>query len=213
MAKFPEPPAPDRLARIPPERIVLEQDTLLWRVYFRGGPFPGVWNALRDFGPTTARLDHHLMDTEGKSHRQTRRILYAALDGVTCLAEVFQRTRLIDRHARDPWLVGFAQACPLELLDLGGVWPTRAGASMALNTGPRAWARRWSQAIHAAYPGRHGLCYPSSMHANRPAMALYERAEAAGALPIRPMFHRALADPALFTLLRNTAIDLGYRLA
>lgn len=212
MAKFPDPSAPDRLARTPPERVVMEQGTLLWRVYFRGGPSPGVWNAMRDFGPTTARFDHHLPDPEGKPHRQARKILYAALDGVTCLAEVFQRTRLIDRHAHDPWLVGFALERSLELLDLGGTWPTRAGASMALNSGPRPRARRWSQAIHAADPGLHGLYYPSSMHAKRPAVVLYERAEAAGALPARPMFHRALADPALFTLLRNTAIDLGYRL-
>ncbi len=212
MAKFPDPPPPNRLARTPPERVVLESGTLLWRVYFRGGPYPGVWNAMRDFGPTMARFDHHLMDKDGRPHQQARKILYAALDGVTCLAEVFQRTRLIDRHAHDPWLVGFALDRSLELLDLTGTWPTRAGASMALNTGPRPRARRWSQAIHAAYSGMHGLYYPSSMNANRPAVVLYERAEIAGVLPTRPMFHRALADPALFTLLRNTAIDLGYRL-
>ena len=45
-------------------------------------------------------------------------------------------TRVIDRTAHDPWLVAFELLQPLNLLDLTGVWPTRAGASMALNTGP-----------------------------------------------------------------------------
>ncbi len=44
--------------------------------------------------------------------------------------------------------------------------------------------------------------------ANRPAVALYERA--ISAVPTAPAFHRPLSDPTLLTLLRNVARDLGY---
>jgi len=54
-------------------------------------------------------------------------VLYAALEATTCLAEVFQRRRSIDVGRREPWLVGFETGADLRLLDLTGVWPTRAG--------------------------------------------------------------------------------------
>jgi len=78
------------------------------------------------------------------------------------------------------------------LLDLTGPWPTRAGASQALSSGPRSRAREWSRRIYEDYPMIEGLYYPSSMHGARyAAVALYERAESS--LPPRPSFHRALA--------------------
>lgn len=55
-----------------------------------------------------------------------------------------------------------------------------------------------------------GLWYGSSMHANAPAAALYERAE--DSLPRTPSFHRALDDPLLRTALENTAAEIGYDL-
>jgi hypothetical protein len=48
------------------------------------------------------------------------------------------------------------------------------------------------------------------MHGNRPAVALYERAQAA--LPPHPRFHRALADPLLLPLLRRVVVAIGYDL-
>lgn len=81
---------------------------------------------------------------------------------------------------------------------------------MALNSGRRDRARRWSQAIYAAYPQAGGLWYPSSMHANRPAVALYERSQPA--VGGNPIFHRALADGVLVAPLRQAGADLGYEL-
>jgi hypothetical protein len=195
LPKFPAPP-PD-LGRIRPE----------WRVYARGGDHPGVWNGFRRYGPVdTARFDHHLPPPR----EQERAILYAARDIPACLAEAFQATRTINRTRRAPWLVGFRTAAPLPLLDLHSAWPTRAGASMAIASGRRDRARRWSQAIYAAYPAAQGLWYPSSMYAARPCGALYERA--AGALPARPSLHLALADPRLDAPLQHVAADINYRL-
>jgi len=48
------------------------------------------------------------------------------------------------------------------------------------------------------------------MHGNEPCLVLYERAE--DALRDRPDFHRPLADPVLFDVLRNAGANLGYEL-
>lgn len=203
MPKFPEPPA--RLTA-PPVVQTLSAGHRLWRIYFTGGAYPATWNGFRFFGPTSSRFDHQT----DPPRVQTRGILYAAAHPVTCLAEVFQATRLIDRSSGAPWLVGFDLAHDVELLDLTGVWPTRAGASMAINTGPRPRARRWSRSIYATYTTLTGLSYPSSMHATAPSVALFERARSA--LPNAPVFNRALADPALAARLGTAAATLGYRL-
>jgi len=129
---------------------------------------------------------------------------------LTCLAEVFQIPRSIDRRADEPWLVGFELTRDVKLLDLSGLWPTKAGASMKINSGDRPRAQRWSRQIHGAYPKVEGIYYPSSMHANQPAVALYERAVTS--IPVSPLFHRALADPLLLLALKNAAADLGYGL-
>ncbi|MBI2922795.1 MAG: RES family NAD+ phosphorylase [Planctomycetes bacterium] len=198
MPKFPAPPRPLTAA---PDVVRLKPGHLLWRISFLKGIPPATWSDFRFFGPTHARFDPRL---------QTRGILYAADAPLTCLAEVFQATRTIDRASGAPWLAGFELRRAVDLLSLCGAWPTRAGASMALNTGPRPRARPWAQAIYAAYPRLQGLRYPSSMHANRSAAALFERARAA--LPAAPAFHRALADPALLPRLSAAAARIGYRL-
>ena len=207
MPKLPNPPPVSRLRELGPDLHTLPAQTELWRVYFRGSEHSASWSTFRIFGPNAnARFDHHLPPPSA----QQRGILYAATHVATCLAEVFQKTRVIDTVHREPWLVGFATAAPVSLLDLTGAWPTVAGASMAINSGPRPRARLWSRAIYDAYPQVDGLWYASSMNANRPAVALYERAQRA--LPPEPTVHRALADPLLQVSLRNVAADLGYSL-
>lgn len=205
MAKFPEPPAPSQLRAIDPDLKVVPPGILLWRIYFRDGKFPARWNDLRFYGPlSTARFDHHLEPC----HEQDRGIFYAAFDYETCIAEVFQDTRVIDRKRNAPWLAGFPLGKELILLDLTGSWPTRAGASMSMNSGPRPRARRWSQAIYRTYPMVQGLYYCSSMNRNEPAVAVYERA--LPARPRHPAFNRALAEPDLAEIIDLCAGNLGY---
>lgn len=209
MAKLPNPPAD--LARIPPELKRLPAGTKLWRIYRRGGRHPVLWNTFRSYGPSkAARFDHHLLDENGAPHLQDRGILYAAVEIATCLAESFQGTRQISREDEEPWLAGFELRLDVVLLDLTGIWPTRAGASMAINSGPRSRSRLWSLAAYKAYPGVQGLYYASSMHANRPSLALYERARPA-LLPV-PFFNRPLSDPALLGDLDWIAQSLDYDL-
>ena len=210
VAKLPEPPSPTAMRGVPPDAEVLPTGTRLYRIYFRGGRHPGGWNLFRGFGPLpSARFDHH---TEPPGTKE-RAILYAALweDAVaTCVAEAFQEGRLLDTRLRDPQLAAFSLAEDVTLLSLRGRWPTRAGASANINSGPRPRCRRWSRAIYEAYPGVSGLLYASSMNGNRPAVALYERA--AHALPTAPDFNRPLSDAALLVPLERIASSLGYDL-
>lgn len=206
MPKFPEPPPAAVLAALGPDVHVLPAGTELWRVYFQGGRHPTTWDRLRAFGPTNARFDPHLPPPRV----QDRKVLYGASDGPVCVAEVFQETRVIDRAANDPALVGFAVTRALTLLDLTGVWPTRAGASVAINSGTRLRAQRWARAIYEAFPALDGIHYASSMFGNASAVALFERAE--DALPDFPFLHRRLDDPLLDGVLRNVAARIGYLL-
>lgn len=203
MAKFPEPPT--HLAVVA-QVVKVPAGSRIFRVYAAAGRHPASWNTFRSFGPTQSRFDHH----DPPPRPQAKAILYGADDPTTCLAEYFQATRVVDRNANQPWLVGFDLQRDVQLLDLTGTWPTQAGASMAINSGPRPRARRWSRVIHASYPAVEGLLYASSMHANRRCFALYERAQAA--LPGAPVFHRALSDPALLPRLDAAALRIGYDL-
>jgi hypothetical protein len=206
MARFPEPPAAGALAaRLPEEIKALPAGTVLWRIYRRGGEYATAWNQFRHWGPVpNGRFDHH---TE-PPREQKRGILYAGEQIQICLVEVFQDAGTIERSRHRPWLVGFALGRELSLLDLTGTWPTRAGASMAINSGRRDRARAWSRRIYEDYPALDGLYYPSSMGGNKPIVALYERAR--DALPARPVFHRALADPALNRAVVKAAVAFNY---
>jgi hypothetical protein len=206
LARFPPPPPADELARVPAIWHNLPVGTLLWRVYFRRGAHPTTWNAFRDYGLVGARFDHHARPPR----EQARAIYYAARSGRTCLAEVFQQTRVIDVSADAPALSAFHLQRPVRLLDLRGLWPTRAGASLALSTGSHPRARAWSRAIWAAYPETDGLWYASAMDGGAPAIALYERA--VDALPTAPSFSAALAEPGLNVMLARAAAELNYRL-
>jgi len=203
LPKFPEPPD---LRGIDPVWHELPAGTLLWRLYRRGGPHPLSWDEFRRFGPVrTARFDHHQLPARVKD----RGILYLATHGPTSLAEAFQDARAIDPWEHEPWLVGFDTQAPLRLLDLTGSWPTRAGASMAISTGRRDRARRWSQAIFDTYLDAAGLWYPSSMDANRPCVALYERGQ--HGIPSNPRLHAALGDPKLAVVVHRAAARFSYR--
>jgi hypothetical protein len=209
VAKLPEPPAPEVLAALGPDVHVLRSGTRVWRIYFQAGAHPTTWAQLRSWGPSDARFDHHVPPPSV----QARRILYGAVGpkaALSTIAEVFQATRVVERGRRSPAVVAFETEEKLRLLDLTGTWPTRAGASMALSSGRRDRARDWSRAIYAAFPDVDGILYASSMNANEPCVALYERATRA--MPRHPVFHRLLSDPAIFRMLKNACATCGYLL-
>jgi hypothetical protein len=136
--------------------------------------------------------------------------MYAGRDLATCVAEVFQGSRVVDRFAGDRFLAAFRLTRSIRLLDLTGDWPTRAGASQALASGPRPRAQAWARAIYETYPGLEGIWYPSSMHGGHPAIALFERAESA--VPATPELDVPLSHPGLLADLTRAASLLGYLL-
>ena len=208
MEKFPDPPSQRALSELDPDVYVLQPGVTLWRIFRRGGAYPTAWDQFRYWGPvSTARFDHHLPPPR----LQGRGMLYAATQVITTVAEVFQDGRSIDVALGEPWLVGFRLEEPVALLNLTGEWPTAAGASMNMTpSAARARARRWARAIYGAYPQLGGLWYGSSMHANTPCAALFERAE--HLMPDAPRVLLPLSDPHLGGDLRSFAHRLNYRL-
>ena len=209
MPKLPNRPDSDRLRAREPSLISIPAGSVVHRVYRRGGAYPTLWNAFRFFGPTSARFDHQLPDEGGGPSEQKRGVLYAATDIVTALAEAFQQGRTVNRLANGPWLVSFALASELMLLDLTGTFSASVGASMKLVSGPTLYSQNWSRGFYDCYPGIHGLYYFGSL-TNRPVIALYERALDAGVFPTTTSAHRSLDDPLLIEPLRNACRTIGY---
>ena len=212
MAKFPNSPGKEALLQLTPALYTLNAGTTLARVYYSRSSYAQAWNQFRFYGPLNSRWDHHLPDAAGGPKQQGRGIYYAARDAKTCLAEVFQATRRIDRVFQAPWLVMFATMAPVVLLDLTGDFATRVGASMAIHSGHRAKARGWARDLYEAFPEAQGILYAASMHGGAPAVALNERALRTALFPAHPLFHRALADDLMVDPLKHAARDLGYAL-
>lgn len=160
MPKLPRVPDRARLEALKPGLMSLPAGQQLSRVYFRTGRHPVRWYDLRYFGPVhSARFDHHEPASDGSGQLQSRGIIYSALVTGTslagldvCLAEVFQQLRTVSRSVDTPAWAVFTLTAEITLLDLRGKWPTKAGASQALNSGPNSSARRWAHAFYEIYP-------------------------------------------------------------
>ena len=99
----------------------------------------------------------------------------------------------------------------LRLLDLTGLWPTRAGASQEISSGPKDVTQTWARAIRAAFPDLDGLWYRSSMDSGDPAVCLWEP-PASDALPATPDVLRPLDYPGLDLPLSRICEALNYTL-
>ena len=216
MPKLPRAPDRARLKALKPALTSLPAGQPLARVYFRAGRHPVRWSDLRYFGPVrSARFDHHEPASDGSGQLQSCGILYCALADDTslagldaCLAEVFQATRTASLTIDSPAWAVFALTAEVTLLDLRGRWPTKAGASQALSTGPKSSARLWARAFHEIYPQIQGLIHPSAMAGGRYNVALNERA--LHAISATPQIHYDLADRKIDRVVRKAAGSIGY---
>jgi RES domain len=214
VAKFPWPPPVERLraVRSDDDIVAVAPMTGLARIYLAGGRYPSNWNTFRSTGPVaSARFDPHPPTPDGvPSEAPGCGVLYAAVELQTALAESFQASRTVDRRGGRPWLVVFRSTRVLRLLDLTGTWPTRAGASQAISSGPRDRARSWARSIHQAYDDIDGLWYRSSMDGGRPAVCLWESAR--DAMPASPWANLPLDSPGLTLPLARACRAVGYQL-
>jgi hypothetical protein len=205
VVKLPLPPAPDELQFAAEHLRVVTTDVALWRVHRTSGEHVVPWNQLRYWRPaSTMRFDPH----EPPPHLQDRGVSYTALDVPTALAEVFQRTRVINTRRGTPYLTAWSPARDLTTLDLTGTWPIQAGASDAINTGRRDHCRAWARAIHTARPDLDGLRHRSSM-TGREAVTLFTHA--ADSFPDRPLMSLPLDHPGLRRHLLAAAAQINYR--
>ena len=206
-AKLPQQPPADLAAREPGWRTWPTTDPL-WHIANTSGPYATQFAAMRSYGPlASARFDPH---PPPPGDHPTERILYAAIDLVTALAERFQNGREIRcRQATSPIVYSWMPTRPLRLIDVSDVSALRPGASQPLSTGPRRHTRTWAAAIRRTWPAADGLRYQSSM-TGRECVALW--APAADSFPPRPAFAKLLSDPApaWMQALRNTAVQIRY---
>ena len=179
----------------------------LWHVASTAGPYSAGFGVMRAHGPLpTARFDPHPL----ASDHPTERVLYAASDLPTALAERFQRSREVRRNLPEAsGVYAWRPTRALYLIDLRELGTVRLGASQLLRTGPKKVTRTWARALRAAWPDADGIAYRSSM-AGRDCVALW--APAAATFPPAPEFSRLISDPASAwqALLRSAAVQIGY---
>lgn len=204
MSKLPWPDQA-KIASVDPD--VVRVDGVLWRLHTPAGDYPLRWNELRTFGPLpTARFDPWLSSPQDRrTDPVTSGVGYFAFDIPTCLAEVFQVRRIVDRGA-GVQLTAFPPTRQLELLDLRGDWPLAIGASHLINSGPKDRCRAWAHAIRSVHSGYDGLIYIGM--AGRDCVALF--APPGDVFPALPAFSKPLADPALDPYLAMAAEQIGY---
>ncbi len=194
-------PEPTELAEIRPTQP-------LFRIYRSSGRQATTWSRFRAFGPVrNGRFDHH---PPPRGDHPNHGILYAAFDVKTAVAEAFGDERFVDRFRDQPYLVRFRLEVPVVALDLTGDWPTRAGGSQKLSSGPRPTAQVWSRAIWQDLATVSVLLYPSSMSGGGVNVAFFERAEAS--MPTTPDRTLPLSHPAFEPDLIRFASELGYGL-
>jgi hypothetical protein len=216
MARLPKPPDPAVLATVlrPDDDIVsIHPATRLVRVFTVAGRHPQQWNTFRRTGPLPhARFDTHPPGPRGRATEAPEHgVLYFGLTVRTSVAEVFQDTSIVDRLTRRPFLVVVRPTRTLRLLDLIGLWPTRAGASQEISSGPRDRTQEWARAIRAAHPDLDGLWYRSSMDSGNPSICLWDP-PAGNALPDTPDAIVQLDHPGLDVPLARVCADLNYTL-
>lgn len=214
MARLPDPPLPADLAAVlrPEEDVVaVHPATRLVRIFTARGRHPQRWNVFRYEGPLAhGRFDPQSPGPGGEpTHDDASGVLYLGLSVRTSVAEVFQTTSMVDRTTRSPHLVVLRPGRTLRLLDLSGLWPTRAGASQEISSGPKRITQRWARAIRAAHPGLDGLWYRSSMDAGEPAICLWD-SPAGSALPVAPDILLPLNHPGLDLPLARVCDQLNY---
>ncbi|MGO1049120.1 RES family NAD+ phosphorylase [Crossiella sp. CA198] len=216
MARLPPPPTPaalQALLRRTEDVVAVHRATRLVRIFAAGGTHPQRWNSFRYAGPLPhARFDPHPATLDGRPiETHEHGVLYFGLSVRTSVAEVYQATSTVDRRTRSPHLVVLRPRRTLRLLDLSGLWPTRAGASQSISTGPKDRTQAWARAIRAAYPELDGLWYRSSMDTGNPAICLWDP-PGMSALPIAPDVLLPLDHPGLDLPLARICEELNYTL-
>lgn len=214
MAERLGPPDRERIAETLPnadDLLIVRAGTVAVRIHALAGPHPYEWNALRHFGPTRSRFDHHPPPQRVHHQRGVAYVTAGAEAFVAAVGETFQDegggVGPIDRSVHARAATVFDTAADLTLLNLDAGWVTRAGGNQAIRSGRRSRSREWARAIYAEFPYIQGLAYSSSVWGPGQCIAVWERGRTS--FPPDPAASRLLADPALDDALAAAANDLG----
>jgi hypothetical protein len=215
MARLPQPPVPHALRQMTryDDVLALDRRTRLVRIFTRGGRHGQQWNGFRYTGPLPhARFDPQQPGPGGvPAMTADEGVSYFGLDLANSVASVFQVTSIVDPVTRAPYLTVFRPARSIQVLDLSRNWPTRAGASQEISSGPKAITQAWARAIRAAFPELDGVYYRSSMDAGNPTICLWDP-PAASAIPLEPDILLPLNHKLLSETLRKVCEELDYTL-
>lgn len=204
-----------KITATPPQTLVVKDSHILkfedalWRIYRSKSRHRPRWDELRTFGPVPGmRFDPH--PTPQGDHPGFG-AMYAACDPVTAFAEVFYRTRVIDRVDEVPVLVGWRPVRPLTLLDLTGTWPIAnlAAASLQMiddKNLTRLWARKIFSQLGSDFDG----LYHHSAVDSKPLVTLFDRARRKPSFPDWPEFSAALTDDSAAALVEDARATLNY---
>ncbi|MEJ5946865.1 RES family NAD+ phosphorylase [Pseudokineococcus basanitobsidens] len=204
------PPPPPDLAARPRAWKRLRAGSVLWRIHFTAGEHPMAWDGMRYFGRTTSRFDPQAQPCE-TAGPDPRGVAYLATDLPTALAEVFQRTRVVDTRRGEPYLTALATAHDLDLLDLAGTASLRLGAAGTI-AGDRDFraTQAWARAIVTTWPETPGLWCASAM-SQQPCVTLYDPG-VAPIFPTRPALSLPLSHPGLLPWLVPASEEIGFTL-
>ncbi|WP_299039406.1 RES family NAD+ phosphorylase [uncultured Pseudokineococcus sp.] len=188
--------------------MTLPAGTPLWRVHLAQGPYALPWDTARRFGPLE-RFDPH--PPPPGPHPEVG-VLYTATTLVTCLAEVFQATRVIDRVHLRPTATSWRTTRDLMLIDLQGQAALRLGAAESINgTARRSRTQAWARALVAAFPTVDGFRHRSAMDGGDcVCLVVGPHADGTTALPENPEFSRPLDEVAMGDVAAEAAGLLGY---
>jgi RES domain-containing protein len=215
MARLPLPPDPAVLrALLRPDQDVrtVPAGTRLVRIFTAGSRHPQRWNGFRRAGPLPhGRFDPQRPGEPNRPDPAEPGVLYFSLSARTSIAEVFQLTSVVDQRTGEPHLVVVRPERDLRLLDLVGLWPTRAGASQEISSGAKDRTQAWARAIRQAHPDLDGVWYRSSMDSGHPALCLWDP-PAGDAMPAQPHLLVPLSHPGLALPLGRLCEQLNYTL-
>lgn len=201
------PPHPPATFQTRPEDVLTVEHAELARIVFAASRFPLRWGEMRTWGPhPRCRWDPH---PPPSGQHPGCGVLYTADSLLTCAAEVFADTRVIDTRSDMPILQVWEATRPLRLLDLTGTWALRNGASVSLDSAPRSTCRAWARAIKEQLLDVDGLRTRSTM-TGEDMTVLFSPAQ--DSLPTLPRDTAPLADATLYALLVALAPEIGYEI-
>lgn len=185
----------------------------LWRVFRIEGDHATVWNGFREFGPLPGmRFDPH---PAGSPQRHPGfGVIYTAEDHITSLAEVFSRTRIIDRGRPGDRraIAAWEPARGLELLDVTARTVTAVfGAAAVQMMEDKSRTQEWANALVQDHGGTiDGILYRSSVD-NGHAITLFNRARTS--VPTQPAEYQELSGARATIYIEDAAEQLGFGVA